>query len=99
MGEGDSNRMQKMMRDGYRETMMYMVYWVTSEEEESIPHARQFESSDMLGAMKFMEELRTRQRAGEALGFVALASENPHSVGHPGVAETGPDYHWKKRRR
>jgi hypothetical protein len=78
---------------------MYMVYWVTSEEEESIPHARQFESSDMLGAMKFMEELRMRQRAGEALGFVALASENPHSVDHPGVAETGPDYHWKKRRR
>lgn len=78
---------------------MYMVYWTTSDQGELVPHAKQFDSTDMLGAMKFMEELRARQRAGEALGFVALASENPHSVGHPGVAETGPEYNWKKRRR
>lgn len=78
---------------------MYVVYWMTREHGESRPHARQFDSVDMLGAMRFMEELRARQRAGEALGFVALASENPHSVGPAGVAETGPDYNWKKRRR
>jgi hypothetical protein len=78
---------------------MYMVYWTTIELAGPVPQARQFDSSDMLGAMKFMEELRSRQRAGEAIAFVALASENPHSVGKPGVAETGPDYDWKKRRR
>lgn len=78
---------------------MYMVYWTTIGSGEVTPHARQFDSNDMLGAMKFMEELRIRQRAGEALGFVALASENPHSVGKAGVAETGADYNWKKRRR
>jgi hypothetical protein len=78
---------------------MYMVYWTANGEGGPAPHARQFDSNDMLDAMKFMEELRERQRAGEAIAFVALASENPHSVGKPGVAETGPDYDWKKRRR
>jgi hypothetical protein len=27
-----------------------------------------------------------------------MVSENPNSVGRPGVAEVGPDYDWKKRR-
>jgi hypothetical protein len=31
--------------------------------------------------------------------FIAMSSENPHSIGPSGVAETGPDYKWKKRRR
>ncbi|HYD80060.1 MAG TPA: hypothetical protein VEC06_09660 [Paucimonas sp.] len=78
---------------------MYMVYWTASENGEATPHARRFASSGMLEAMKFMEELRARQRAGEPIGFVALSSENPDSVGLSGVAETGPDYNWKKRRR
>ena len=58
-----------------------------------------FGSGDMSMALKFMEELRTRQRAGEHICFVAMASENPDSVGPPGVADPSPDYNWKKRRR
>ena len=78
---------------------MYMVYWTTIEEGIKTPHANQFDSSDMISAMNFMEELRARQRAGEGICFVALSSENPNSVGNAGVADPGPDYNWKKRRR
>jgi hypothetical protein len=78
---------------------MYMVYWTALEGDARTPHAKAFHSSDMSAAMQFMETLRSRQRASGDIGFVALASENPDSVGHAGVAETGPDYNWKKRRR
>lgn len=77
---------------------MYMVYWTETTQGTSAPHAKEFGSDEMRAAMHFMEALRTRQRAGEGVCFVALSSENPHSVGHAGVAETGPDYRWKKRR-
>lgn len=78
---------------------MYMVYWTELENSAPIAHGRQFESSDMSGAMKFMESLRARQRDGERISFVTLSSEHPHSVGHPGVADPHPDYNWKKRRK
>lgn len=85
---------------------MFMVYWTVAEaaadedgHTRTSPHARQFESNDMLAAMAFMEQLRTRQRAGERLCFITMSSENPDSVGHPGVDVTGPGYNWKKRRR
>ena len=78
---------------------MYLVYWTLVEQEQQTPHARAFDSSQLREAMQFMEELRSRQRAGEGVCFVVMSSENPNSVGHAGVAETGPDYAWKKRRR
>lgn len=78
---------------------MYMVYWTALENGRKTPHATEFDSNDMGGALRFMETLRTRQRASGEVCFVALASENPDSVGHAGVAETGADYNWKKRRR
>lgn len=78
---------------------MYMVYWTLAAEGVTVPQAREFSSDEMTEAMKFMEELRRRQRAGEGLCFVTMAAENPHSVGHPGVADPHPDYNWKKRRR
>jgi hypothetical protein len=78
---------------------MYMVYWTAIEDGAKTPHAKEFASNDMGGAMTFMETLRTRQRASGDICFVAMASENPDSVGHAGVAETRPDYNWKKRRR
>lgn len=78
---------------------MYMVYWTTTDEAEPQPHAQAFDSSDMVGAMKWMEELRTRQRAGEGVCFVTMSSEHPDAVGHPGVADPAADYNWKKRRR
>jgi hypothetical protein len=53
----------------------------------------------MGAAMSFMEVLRSRQRAGEGIRFIAMSSEHPDSVGHPGVADPSPDYDWKKRRK
>jgi hypothetical protein len=78
---------------------MYMVYWTTIENEASVAHAEPFDTSEMVAAMKYMEELRTRQRAGESVRFITMCSEHPDVVGHPGVDVTGPDYNWKKRRR
>jgi len=78
---------------------MYMVYWTLVDQQQRTPHAKAFDSSQLREAMQFMEELRSRQRAGEGVSFIVMSSENPHSVGLPGVAETGPDYAWKKRRR
>lgn len=78
---------------------MYMVYWTESDDTGSGVHGRGFSSSAMSDALKFMEELRARQRAGESISFVTMASENPHSVGHAGAADPSPDYNWKKRRR
>ena len=75
-----------------------MVYWTGMEHSLKIAYSKEFESDDMLSAMRFMEELRTRQRQGEHICFVAMASENPNSVGPAGVADPAPDYNWKKRR-
>jgi hypothetical protein len=78
---------------------MYMVYWTAVENGASTAHGRKFLSDEMSAAMKFMEELRTRQREGEDVCFVTMSSENPDSVGHPGVADPDPGYSWKKRRK
>jgi hypothetical protein len=82
-----------------QEKTMYMVYWTTVENEAAMPHAQSFDTSEMVSAMKFMEALRARQRAGESVCFVTMCSEHPDVVGHPGVDVTGPGYDWKKRRR
>ena len=78
---------------------MYMVYWTTAEEGGNAAHQQPFDTSEMVEAMRFMEELRRRQRGGEAVRFITMCSEHPDVVGHPGVDVTGPDYIWKKRRR
>jgi hypothetical protein len=78
---------------------MYMVYWIETEDAGSAVHGQAFDTDQMRAAMDFMEQLRRRQRDGEGIGFVTLASEHPHAVGHPGVADPAPDYNWKKRRR
>jgi hypothetical protein len=78
---------------------MYMVYWTTVEAGGTAPQQEGFDTSEMLEAMRFMEELRRRQRDGEPLRFITMCSEHPDVVGHPGVDVTGPDYNWKKRRR
>lgn len=78
---------------------MYMVYWTEAEANVAGPRARAFGSEEMAAAMQFMEELRNRQRAGQPVSMITMASENPHSIGRPGVADAGPDYAWKKRRR
>ena len=78
---------------------MFMVYWTVTEANLSTPHARPFEADDMRSALELMEQLRTRQRGGESIGFITMASENPDSIGHPGVDTTGPEYKWTKRRQ
>lgn len=78
---------------------MYMVYWTESDDGADSAHGQRFASDRMVDALKFMEALRVRQRDGEAIRFIAMSSENPDSVGHPGVADPAPDYNWKKRRR
>lgn len=78
---------------------MYMVYWTVVKEGNAVPHSQAFPSNEMAAAMTFMETLRSRQRAGEGLGFITMSSEHPDSVGHPGVADPSPDYAWKKRRK
>jgi hypothetical protein len=75
-----------------------MVYWSEFEGTERLAYSQGFDTTQLKQALSFMEELRVRQRAGKAVGFVTLCSEHPHSVGHSGVAEVGPDYNWKKRR-
>jgi hypothetical protein len=77
---------------------MYMVYWTIFEETESRPYAQGFDTTEMVKAMGFMEELRKRQRAGEGIRFITMCSEHPDVVGHPGVDVTGPGYNWRKRR-
>ncbi len=77
---------------------MFMVYWTVDDAGAGAAHSQAFASTDMLAAMALMEQLRTRQRAGEGVRFITMASENPDSVGHPGVDVVGPGYKWTKRR-
>jgi hypothetical protein len=78
---------------------MYMVYWTEVHANARKPQQRLFNSEELASAMKFMEELRTRQRNGEPLCFIVLSSENPNSVGNAGVSDPPADYNWRKRRR
>lgn len=73
---------------------MFTVYWTA----EGSPHSASYPIEKMKESLLFMEALRLQQREGKDVGFIAMASENPQSVGHPGVAETGSDYNWTKRR-
>ena len=41
---------------------MYMVYWTIEEGESHTPHAQPFATTAMVEAMRFMEDLRRRQR-------------------------------------
>jgi hypothetical protein len=79
---------------------MYVVYWLeTSLENESRASFERFDADALTDALRFAEGLRKRQADGEALGFITLCSENPHSVGRAGAADPPADYDWKKRRR
>jgi len=78
---------------------MYMVYWTEYKNDTPLPQAQSFVSDEMGAALHFIEQLRKRQRAGEAIRFVTMCSEHPHVVGHAGVSEPAADYNWKKRRK
>jgi hypothetical protein len=78
---------------------MYMVYWTELANELQRPAQALFPTNDLRAALEFMEELRQRQRSGEAVSFIVLASENPDSVGQAGAADPAADYKWMKRRK
>ena len=78
---------------------MFMVYWSVVAADMPTPHAQSFSDADMAGAMALIEQLRVRQRGGEAIRFVTMSSENPDAIGNPGVDTTGPGYRWTKRRQ
>jgi hypothetical protein len=73
---------------------MYRVFWLELDEARS----EGFGSDALATALAFAEALRRRQRAGDAVAFVTLASENPDHVGRPGVDDPAADYAWVKRR-
>ncbi|MFM0049783.1 hypothetical protein [Caballeronia grimmiae] len=79
---------------------MFVVYWLDGDPgaEGNACH-RRFESTALAEALRFAEELRQRQAKGDEISFVTLCSENPQSVGKPGVADPPAGYDWKKRRR
>lgn len=78
---------------------MYMVYWTELVDAFPKPAQALFPPSDLRAALAFMEGLRQRQRSGEPVSFIVLASENPDSVGHAGASDPAPDYQWMKRRK
>jgi len=75
---------------------MFVVYWLDG---DSDARHEKFDASALAEVLRFAEELRQRQAGGAAIGFVTLCSENPQSVGKPGVADPPAGYDWKKRRR
>jgi hypothetical protein len=68
---------------------MFMVFWYGSK-----PYCKKFENDKLVEVLKYMEELRNNKENS----FVTLCSENPNSVGKPGVVEVSSDYNWTKRR-
>lgn len=69
---------------------MYKVYWTDAVTNET----KSEEFSDMTKGLQMTQTVRNS--GGK---FVCMASENvPGNVTKIGVAETGPDYDWKKRR-
>ena len=71
---------------------MFVVYWTEVQEELKIPKCAEFQSDDMRAALQAMESLRNRPCDDGDIWHITMCSENPNSVGRPGVAETGPDY-------
>ena len=78
---------------------MFMVYWTEVRAEISQPRCKEFALDHMVDALQYMEALRKTQRSAGNISHVTMSSENPNSVGLPGVDVTGADYNWKKRRR
>jgi hypothetical protein len=79
---------------------MFVVYWLDGPPDaEDTARYQRFDETALADALRFAEGLRKRQAGGAEVSFVTLCSENPHSVGKPGVADPPAGYDWKKRRR
>jgi hypothetical protein len=77
---------------------MFKIYWTEIQENEAIALFKDFTEDGLTDALQFAELLRKRRREGQDIRHVVLSSENPNSVGEPGVAAPSPCYSWKKRR-
>jgi len=77
---------------------MFMIYWSVSIDGQEQACSKEFANDCMVDALQFTESLRAKQRQGAAIRHITMSCENPDSVGPAGVAATGPEYAWKKRR-
>lgn len=75
-------------------SVTHRVYWT----QDGHNMSKDFQSDELDGALKQCESLRKRRIEGEDISFITIASEIPDCVSLSGVAATGPDYDWKKRR-
>ena len=73
---------------------MYKVYWTDENTAQGIY------TSSLTGALRICEEKRQK-----GMTFVTMVSEDPNSVGRPGVDSVvdgvlpdGTEYTWRKRR-
>lgn len=73
---------------------MFVVFWIQKEYQQDVTLCKHFSDMEMTKALEFAQLLRKDER----MSFVCLCSENPNSVGKPGVADVSSDYNWKKRR-
>lgn len=73
---------------------MYCVYWMYKGYDMEKHESRHQFQDELKDALHICEVLRNDRNCC----FVTLVSENPNSVGKPGVDVTGPDYNWTKRR-
>ncbi len=77
-----------------------MVFWVSYENNTVTPMAQGFKDNELTQSLKFMEDLRRTQRDTGTVGFVGMVSEDPNSVGLPGVSDKLPEgYEWTKKFR
>jgi hypothetical protein len=77
---------------------MFVVYWTVVLQEIKMPKRKEFQTNEMHATLHLMESLRNKQREDGSVCHITMSSENPNSVGRPGVAEAGAEYNWKKRR-
>lgn len=75
----------------------YVVFWVGGPNAfgERASFSKHFTMNEMTDALNYMETLR---KAGN--WYVGMVSQNPFSVGRPGVSDKLPeDYSWSKQHR
>ncbi|MFZ6742617.1 hypothetical protein ACO0LC_05305 [Undibacterium sp. JH2W] len=74
---------------------MFAVFWIEIHKQIKMSHCREFDTGDMIAALKFADDLRQRQAAGEYIRHISMSSENTNSVGIPSAAI---DYHWAEHK-
>lgn len=74
---------------------MFRVYWtVTFDEDTHLPRYEDFGQDELIKVLDFMKDLRDN----DDISFVTMVSQNPNSVGKPGVDTVKEGYNWRKRR-